>query len=154
MVNWYAVAFFPMITAVACGGSDPGSLGGGSAHDRPGTTSTGAGADAGPDAKPDYRDPKAGDGGCASPNLVCNGSCVAVSSDHDNCGKCGSACIGDDSVCIASSCACTGVLRDYCDGVGCMDVSSDVANCGSCGNACDPNQFNACVQGNCVLDEN
>lgn len=139
------------IVAVACGGSDPGSLGGGSAQNRPNATGAGsATGDAGADAKPDFRDPKAMDGGCAAPNLVCNNACVAVGSDHDHCGACGNTCIGDDSVCIASRCACTGPLRDYCDGVGCMDVSSDFDNCGSCGNACDPNQYDACVQGTCV----
>ena len=80
-------------------------------------------------------------------------SCVDVSADHDNCGACGKTCIGGDSICNAGQCACMGTLVDYCDGIGCMDVSQDVNNCGECNRVCDPNQFNACVQGNCVLLE-
>jgi hypothetical protein len=140
---------------VACGGSDPSWIGDGSGAPSGRRQSGSASGDAGADAKPEYRDPRQGDGGCAPPNQVCSSSCVDVSADHDNCGACGVRCIGNDSVCIASRCACMGTLMDYCDGVGCMDVSADTSNCGACGKVCDPNQFNACVQGNCVLlDDN
>ena len=139
---------------IACGGTDPSWINNssGGAHDRS-TAGKGATGDAGPDGN-SYRDPNAVDAGCTLPNQVCGMACTDVSSDHDNCGACGKACVGMDSVCVATRCSCTGALIDYCDGTGCMDVSSDVNNCGSCGNVCDPNQFNACAQGNCILNEN
>lgn len=117
----------------------------------------GSSGDAGPDGN-GFRDPKAGDAACTMPNEVCNGACTDVSSDHDNCGACGKSCIGSgpsgDSMCVAGNCSCTGALVDYCDGIGCMDVRSDVNNCGSCGNVCDPNLYNACSDGNCIMDDN
>ncbi len=148
-------AIFVASGVIACGGPDPSwiNTNSGGAHDRSMAANGGSSGDAGADAN-NFRDPKAVDGGCNAPNQVCNGSCTDISSDHDNCGGCGKACIGGDSICVATRCSCTGALVDYCDGVGCMDVSSDVNNCGSCGNVCDPNQYNACVQGNCVLDCN
>jgi hypothetical protein len=106
--------------------------------------------DASVDRDPGYRDPRQSDAGCTAPNLVCNGTCVAVGSDTSNCGKCGNQCTGPGATCIAGGCTCTGPLFDYCDGTGCMDVSSDTNNCGRCGNVCDPTQFNACVAGVCV----
>jgi hypothetical protein len=152
-------AIFVVSGLVACGGPDPGWIGNssGGAHDRSMTANNGNGSsgDAGADAN-NFRDPKAGDGGCNAPNQVCtdsmnNSACTDISSDHDNCGGCGKACVGGDSICVATRCSCTGALIDYCDGMGCMDVSADVNNCGSCGNVCDPNQYNACIQGSCQL---
>lgn len=95
-----------------------------------------------------YRDPQ-GDGGCTAPNAVCNGKCVALTSDVANCGQCGNVCTGPGATCNAGVCACVGQLFDYCQGNGCQDVSSDVNNCGACGKVCDPNQFNTCTSGNC-----
>jgi hypothetical protein len=107
-------------------------------------------ADASVDHDPGYRDPHQTDAGCTAPNLVCNGTCVAVGSDLSNCGKCGNQCTGPGATCVAGLCDCSAPLFDYCNGTGCMDVSNDVNNCGKCGNVCDPNQFNACVAGVCV----
>lgn len=108
---------------------------------------------------PDYRDPRAADGACNPPNLVCGdagdsgfGGCTAVTLDHDNCGACDKACIGVDSVCISGQCDCNANGFDYCTGMGCMDTVNDINNCGTCGNVCDPNQFNACI--NSVCDNN
>ncbi len=100
-----------------------------------------------------FQDPKAVDGGCSSPNQVCNGVCTAVDSDPANCGACGNACMGGDSICLAGNCACGTAGMDYCDGVGCMDVSSDFNNCGACGHACDPNNDQACSGGVCVPND-
>jgi hypothetical protein len=158
------VGIFGVCGAIACGGTDPSWIGNGSggAHDR---SQAGMGSSTSGDAGPDgnsYRDPKETDAGCTAPNQMCTSgmttACTDVSSDHDNCGGCGKACLGSgpagDSMCLAGRCSCTGALVDYCDGQGCMDVSSDTNNCGSCGNVCDPNQYNACSQGNCILDDN
>jgi hypothetical protein len=96
-----------------------------------------------------YRDPQAVDGGCTAPNLVCNGKCVAIGSDINNCGACGNVCTGPGATCVAAACACVGPLFDYCAGNGCQDVSGDINNCGGCGKACDQNQFNVCSSGVC-----
>lgn len=107
---------------------------------------------------PDYRDPRAADGACNLPNLQCGdagdsdsgfGGCVAVSVDHDNCGACGKACIGVDSVCVASQCDCNATGFDYCANVGCMNITADINNCGRCGTVCDPNMFNVCANSVC-----
>lgn len=143
------------LVLIACSGSDPGWIAGSpGAHDstfKPSGNAPAPDGGAGKDADPGFRDPKGGDGGCALPNLVCGGACVAVGSDHDNCGACGNTCIGVDSKCNAGTCACSGPLIDYCAGVGCMDVSTDVNNCGSCGFVCDVNQYDSCVNGMCAL---
>jgi len=138
-----AWAFLVISAAAGCGDASAPRI------DGPGARASDVAKDAAPDQDP-YRDPKAGDAGCVSPNEVCNGVCVVVSADPANCGACGNACLGTDSVCIAGKCGCSGPLVDYCDGVGCMDVSSDFNNCGACGHACDPNNDSACSDGNCV----
>jgi hypothetical protein len=149
------VAFAAIFVTVACGGSDPSWIAGPpGAHDSTSTPSGKTVADAGKDADPGYRDPKTSDAGCSAPNLTCSGVCIAVDGDHDNCGACGNACLGNDSMCVAGKCACSGALVDYCDGTGCMDVSSDTNNCGSCGYVCDGNQFDSCVNGVCTASGN
>ena len=108
---------------------------------------------------PAYRDPRAADGACNQPNLSCGdpdagdagpgyGGCVAVTVDHDNCGACGKACIGVDSVCVAGRCDCNAIGFDYC-AAGCMDVTADINNCGRCGIVCDPARFNVCANSVC-----
>lgn len=143
------LAGFCGIFAVAgCGDASGPRIDGPGAHG----TGTTVGADAGSDA-PAYRDPVASDGGCTSPNMVCDSVCIAVDSDPANCGACGNACLGGDSACVAGKCACGAPGLDYCDGAGCMDVTSDFANCGFCGNACDPNNDQACANGVCVPND-
>jgi hypothetical protein len=115
-----------------------------------------AAGDAASDQANGFRDPMASEAGCANPNKLCpteGGTvCLAVQVDVDNCGQCGQACTGPNAVCIAGNCACTGIGFDYCEKQGgCIDITSDTNNCGSCGNVCDPNQFNACVDNNCVV---
>ncbi len=57
---------------------------------------------------------------CGSGLTVCNGQCVSLSSDPNNCGTCG-------HVCSAGATCCSG---------SCVSLSSDVNNCGSCGHVC------------------
>jgi hypothetical protein len=126
-----------------------------SSNGAPATTAAGA-HDAAADQGSGFRDPMASDAGCGNPNKLCPTEagtvCLAVQVDVDNCGKCGNQCTGPNATCIAGNCACTGTGFDYCSNQGgCIDVTSDINNCGSCGLVCDPNQFNACVDSNCVL---
>jgi hypothetical protein len=132
---------------VACGDASAPRIDGPSVGT--GNSTVDGGKDVGPDG-PGYRDPKAGDGACTSPNLVCGTACVDPSSDTGNCGGCGKACLGNSSVCNAGSCGCLGTLQDYCANVGCMDVSSDFDNCGACGNACNADTDDKCEAGKCT----
>lgn len=65
----------------------------------------------------------------------CNGACVDLSSDNENCGACGNAC--------AAGLTC-------CDGV-CRALQSDNSNCGACGNACFIPGSRFCTCGVCVF---
>jgi hypothetical protein len=149
-------SIFPLILAVACGGEDPR----GRIWTTPGDTTQppditkGAHTSPAPDAGKgyDYKNPAPGDGGCGAPNRVCGGTCVSILSELDHCGACDNKCVGATAACVGGSCICQGEGMDYC-AAGCQDVSSDVNNCGTCGKVCDPNQFNACVGGRCVVDD-
>jgi hypothetical protein len=149
-------ACFSVVSLLAgCGDAGAPRIDGPGAHSNNsssgGSNSGGSGGgDAASDQGNGYKDPTTPDAGCAAPNAVCSGVCIAVGSDPSNCGSCGNACIGTDAVCFAGKCSCSGQLQDYCDGVGCMDVSSDFNNCGACGNACDPNNDQACQGGVCI----
>jgi hypothetical protein len=90
---------------------------------------------------------------CPPYQALCNGSCMAVSNDPNNCGACGSACTGS-TFCWLGKCvsACpfdnaTGEGLKAC-GNSCVDTASDNANCGTCGRACMNGQV--CADGNCV----
>lgn len=142
-----APLFLAGFMVVACGDASAPRIDGPSVGTA--NSADGGNKDSGPDG-PNYRDPNAGDGGCAKPNLVCNAVCVDPSSDTANCGGCGKACLGSGSVCNAGACGCLGTLMDYCDNVGCMDVSQDFDNCGACGNACNPDTDDRCEAGKCM----
>ncbi|GAA5836418.1 hypothetical protein JCM11251_007075 [Rhodosporidiobolus azoricus] len=71
------------------------------------------------------------------------GKCQDVSSDRDNCGKCGQKCSVDNATgtkcvsgqCYATSCAAGYSLASgYCNKI--VDTTSDVNNCGRVGNKC------------------
>jgi hypothetical protein len=71
---------------------------------------------------------------------ACHGVCSDLSSDPD-CGACGNDCRSFNKTC--------------CGGNYCADLAGDFYNCGSCGNVCGqagPNEYGACVGGNCVYD--
>lgn len=164
--GWVAAGALALAIGIAgCSGDDPPSRitshpGEGTSNGGATTSSGGtAGGDAGgtgqagqdADAGPSYRDPAAGDGACAAPNLTCGTACIAVGHDVDHCGTCDTKCVGASAQCIGGKCAC-GPGFDYC-AAGCMDIATDTNNCGACGNVCDPNQFDSCVGGQCTTTQ-
>jgi hypothetical protein len=48
---------------------------------------------------------------CNAPNMVCAGQCVNVTTNHDFCGDCNTACTGAQT-CTASECACVSIEID------------------------------------------
>ncbi len=86
----------------------------------------------------------ANDAACAPCASECNGECVDLSTDVENCGTCGNACNAANTVggscsqgtCQYSACSpgfgdCAQVSND-----GCETALDDVTNCGGCGNSC------------------
>jgi len=86
-------------------------------------------------------------GRCADGQKLCDGTCVDVLANNENCGACGAAC-GSGTTCIDASCVCHDG-GTYCAGT-CTNPSSDPSHCGSCAHACDSGEF--CVSGECVSD--
>jgi hypothetical protein len=95
----------------------------------------------------------------------CDGGCVDLASDVNNCGACGHACVAGVQACQNSACACAGTLCAVPDGgvlgdggyiipdggpgggpVACVQTVSDPHNCGACGVTCKY----ACSGGGCV----
>lgn len=82
--------------------------------------------------------------GCpGSDQTPCNGQCVDLTYDVDNCGACGNAC-GTGFTCDNGHCSCSGTV---CGG-GCYDLQSERSHCGSCTNACGSNFV--CTAGTCT----
>ncbi|HEX6276358.1 MAG TPA: hypothetical protein VFZ53_25130 [Polyangiaceae bacterium] len=84
-----------------------------------------------------------GDGGDDS------GSCNAdTSSDEQNCGSCGNACLSNEA-CVGGSCrlSCT-PPQEECSGA-CVDTSSNSLNCGACGTMCGTDEI--CQGGTCMM---
>jgi hypothetical protein len=162
LLGWSALG---CLLVAACSGPSSGNQSRGYAANEPGAPAPGQSGkqdpqalkDGGVDGGPDFRDPKAGDGACVAPNTVCNGACVSLLVDENNCGQCGRVCQGGSgAACIGGACTCTAIGMMYCDdgqGTGCRDVRTDVNNCGACGSVCDPNQFDRCENGQCLEPE-
>jgi hypothetical protein len=92
---------------------------------------------------------------CIAGQTSCSGDCVNMTSDHDNCGACGTKC-GSGEFCVKGSCSTLSVggYTDLCT-VGltpcsgnCVNTQNDKSNCGTCGNKCDSGEF--CVKGSCA----
>ena len=83
--------------------------------------------------------------GCASGQTLCDGSCVDLNTNNQNCGACGTACPSGNG-CAGGVCTCLAGLEPC--GNECTDLSKDPANCGACGNACGATQ--GCVAGSCA----
>jgi hypothetical protein len=72
---------------------------------------------------------------------VCEGECIDIQNDPDNCGGCGNVCPSSTPYCHAGVCAeerCAPGLT-WCD-PGCVDLNWDPYNCGACYNQCAPNE--------------
>lgn len=83
---------------------------------------------------------------CLKGEVQCDGSCVKLADDADNCGACGTKC-DSGSVCSAGSCQATcAVGLTECSG-SCKDLDTDSENCGACGTVCDASP--ACAAGSC-----
>jgi len=87
--------------------------------------------------------------GCADGETECGSVCANLSSDAQNCGRCGQACATGNS-CVQGQCAkvCASGTTD-CGGSGCVDLNSDAANCGSCGRVCNATLKQTCVNRVC-----
>jgi DNA-binding beta-propeller fold protein YncE len=81
---------------------------------------------------------------CATGTHLCDGACLDLSQDAQNCGGCGVSCQAGN-LCQEGVCACpsgTGL----CDG-SCVSLQASAKHCGACGHACGPAQV--CQQGIC-----
>jgi len=65
---------------------------------------------------------------CTAPLSACAGGCFDLTTDHDNCGQCGSSC--NSETCCSGACA---------------NTQDDNANCGTCGSTCS----GTCESGSC-----
>jgi hypothetical protein len=88
-------------------------------------------------------------GPCPKGMASCDGRCVDVSSDPENCGRCDNECSEHgQEVCSAGKCKakCAASLTNCEDA--CVDTGTDANNCGVCGLACGCDQV--CQGGKCV----
>ncbi len=76
----------------------------------------------------------------------CSGSCVDLTMDPNNCGKCGTACTPTVEACVNSMCSCAATMC----GNTCIDTTMDPANCGGCNMPC-PYQCTNSICGPTVL---
>ncbi len=83
---------------------------------------------------------------CSGGRTPCNGRCVRLSSDRNNCGACGVRCKTNE-YCSSGSCRRCAHPKRVCSNR-CIDVSFDERNCGRCGNRCSGGQV--CDYGRCV----
>ena len=88
---------------------------------------------------------------------LCEGKCVDITSDSENCGDCGRSCggrgdvsgseRGPGTVCAAGACTCPAGFQMCSANSGCVDVRNDRRNCGACDRACAIGQ--RCSRGAC-----
>jgi hypothetical protein len=85
---------------------------------------------------------------CTSFEDVCEGVCVNLERNSENCGACGAECETDE-VCDDGDCVLDCSSREEeCDGA-CVDTDTDVEHCGECDNDCATGE--GCDDGKCVL---
>ena len=74
--------------------------------------------------------------GCSPGQTSCNGVCVDLTSDPNNCGACAAACTTAAPFCSASACSATCGTGLMACGSACVDTMTSAAHCGTCNNAC------------------
>lgn len=84
---------------------------------------------------------------CLSGETGCNGACVNLKTDSNNCGGCGTMCTRAET-CSDGACECTSSGETSC-GETCVDEKTDPNNCGECGTAC-PGSAPTCERGRCM----
>jgi len=99
------------------------------------------------DVKTDFNNCGSCDRKCVPRATCCDKHCVDTGDDPKNCGNCGHACPGGTS-CEGGDCSCPdGAL--LC-GPGCTSAPDPQINCGTCGNHCLDDANPWCVNGNCA----
>jgi hypothetical protein len=91
---------------------------------------------------------------------ICNGTCVNLETDVNNCGSCGLACAFpnatsacSNSICVINSCNagygnCDNIKANGCE----VNLTTNPSHCGSCGAVCNlPNATAACMSGTCTV---
>ncbi|MFH2009620.1 MAG: hypothetical protein ABI333_23710 [bacterium] len=103
--------------------------------------------------------PDAGDvcGGCPAGTLCCDGSCIDIEADDNNCGLCGRVC-PEGEHCLAGWCMCGSVSgciegSEKCCADECVNILYDPTNCGNCGVGCVLETGPECVDGACVCPQ-
>lgn len=81
---------------------------------------------------------------CSDTQALCDGQCVATTSDRRHCGGCNQAC-GDREGCVAGVCTACTETETLCFNR-CVSLTDDELNCGQCGARCDNG---TCVSGAC-----
>jgi hypothetical protein len=89
--------------------------------------------------------PVPGSAACSAGLATCKAGCFDLTTDRNNCGKCGNACSAD-AQCVAGQCDC-GTKQVKCPD-GCRDLQTDPNNCGTCKNTCPAGD--ACMSGVCT----
>jgi hypothetical protein len=88
---------------------------------------------------------------CTPDLRACNGKCVDVAVDTQNCGNCGIGCSFGQR-CVGGQCVLPCPIgRVPCDGT-CVDTQSDHLHCNGCFNACPG--LAVCLSGQCVTECN
>lgn len=87
---------------------------------------------------------------CAPPYVVCNDTCVDVTSSPAHCGQCGHACLDPEPLCSGGTCSSTCAQGETaCDGA-CVDLETNEGHCGSCTVSCSSDE--TCESGECVCN--
>lgn len=110
------------------------SDGGGSTTTTSGSSTSSSGGSSGP---------------CATGFEFCDGQCVSINADVNNCGSCGNVC-PTGQACVAGECQ-TGCAtgEEWCNN-SCIDPETDNTHCGGCFFLCDTDEGESCSAGNCV----
>lgn len=78
----------------------------------------------------------------------CDGACVDLRTDNENCGECGNRC-KDGEKCKSGACRISCPEGQIICGSACADLTNDINHCGECGHACKDGE--KCDAGECVI---